>query len=327
MSNGIQWVLICAVLCHAGFASAEEPLPAVFTKAVPESVDDLKELQTHLLKLLPRLQSATVALRIGDAHGSGVIVSENGLIMTAGHVSGRPGRRADITFPDGQHATGRTLGRNRHLDTGLIQIDGDRADWPFSPLVPTATSGNASSLGDWCVSLGHPGGYQAGRSAPVRLGRVIVVSKRLLQTDCELVGGDSGGPLFNMRGEVIGINSRIGQPLNFNYHVPTALFHQEWDKLLKSEDLKGTSGALLGVSGKAETGGLRVTKVYDDEPAARAGVKVDDLLVTFDGKQVKDMNDLIEKVGDRVPGEEVVLELLRDGKKISLKVELDMRWD
>lgn len=327
MASGCRWALIWAAFQAVSFANAEEALPAVFAKPVPESVADLKEFQAHLLKVLPKMQSATVALRIGDAHGSGVIVSEQGLIMTAGHVSGRPGRRADITLSDGKHVTGWTLGRNRHLDSGLIKIDGDRADWPFCPLVPKSTSGNASSLGDWCVSIGHPGGLQEGRSAPVRLGRVIVVSKRLLQTDCELVGGDSGGPLFNMRGEVVGINSRIGPPLEFNYHVPTAIYQQEWDKLVKAEDMKGTSGALLGISGKADTGGLRITKVYDDEPAARAGVKVNDLLVTFDAEQITDMNVLIEKVGDRVPGEEVVLELLRDGKKISLKVELDMRWD
>lgn len=324
----VNWsTALIALLLAASWSQAEEPLPSVFTKPVPESVTDLQEFQTHLLKVLPKMQAATVALRIGDAHGSGVFVNEKGLIMTAGHVSGRPGKRADITLSDGRHFTGRTLGRNRHLDSGLIQIDGDRTDWPFCPLVPRPASGNASSLGDWCVSIGHPGGLQEDRPAPVRLGRVIVVSKRLLQTDCELVGGDSGGPLFNMRGEIIGINSRIGQPLEFNYHVPTAIYQQEWDKLLSSEDMKGTSGALLGISGKADTGGLRITRVYDEEPAARAGVKVDDLLVTFDGKPIKDMDQLIAIVGDRVPGEEVVLELLREGKKISLKVELDMRWD
>ena len=109
--------------------------------------------------------------------------------------------------------------------------------------------------------------------------------------------------------------------------IATAIFQQEWDKLAKSEDLKGTSGALLGLSGKTETAGLRITKVYSDEPAARAGVQVGDLLVTFDAERVTDMNQLIEKVGDRMPGEEITLELIRDGKKVSLKVELDMRWD
>ncbi len=147
---------LIAILLAASWSQAEEPLPPVFTKPVPESVTELQEFQTHLLKVLPKMQAATVALRIGDAHGSGVFVNEKGLIMTAGHVSGRPGKRADITLSDGRHFTGRTLGRNRHLDSGLIQIDGDRTDWPFCPLVPKPASGNASSLGDWCVSIGHP---------------------------------------------------------------------------------------------------------------------------------------------------------------------------
>ncbi len=132
--------------------------PLVFTKPVPESVTELQEFQTHLLKVLPKMQAATVALRIGDAHGSGVFVNEKGLIMTAGHVSGRPGKRADITLSDGRHFTGRTLGRNRHLDSGLIQIDGDRTTGRSARSCPSPPAGNASSLGDWCVSIGHPAG-------------------------------------------------------------------------------------------------------------------------------------------------------------------------
>ena len=341
----------CALGFTLGFglavfsAQADEPvaitkpappaLPEVFAKSAPESVAELKSLEAHIQQLLPRLSAATVAVRIREAHGSGVIVSGSGLIMTAGHVSGSPRRDVEVTLPDGKKVFGRTLGRNSNLDSGLIQIDGTRTDWPHCDLAPRAEGEPTIKLGDWCISMGHPGGYQAGRTAPVRLGRVIVLINRLIQTDCELVGGDSGGPLFNMQGQVIGINSRIGQPLDFNFHVPTRLYQKEWDKLTQSRDLDGSEdldgdgskGALLGLSGQPDTAGLKVTKVYPDEPAAWAGIKEGDLLVTFDAHHITDMTQLIEHVGDKLPGDEVQIELLRDGQKVELTIELDVKWD
>ncbi len=316
-------------------ATTTASIPEVFSKSAPESVVELKALEAHLQQLLPKLSAATVAVRIHEAHGSGVIVSGAGLIMTAGHVSGRPGRAVEVTLPDGTTVQGRTLGRNSNLDSGLIQIDGTRTDWPHCDLAPRSGAEAALKLGDWCLSMGHPGGYMKGRTAPVRLGRIIVLINRLIQTDCELVGGDSGGPLFNMRGEVIGINSRIGQPLDFNFHVPTRLYQKEWDKLTQSRDLDGSEdldgdgskGALLGLSGQSDTAGLKVTKVYPDEPAAWAGIQVGDILVTFDAQRISDMTQLIERVGDKLPGDEVHLELLRDGKKVELTVELDVKWE
>jgi serine protease Do len=302
-------------------------LPDVFQKSDPESIADLKSFETHLKEILPRLQSATVAVRINEAHGSGVIVTPNGLIMTAGHVSGRPGRPAEITLSDGTTVSGRTLGRNRNLDSGLIQIEGGRNDWPFCPRETMVNGKSKTKLGDWCIVLGHPGGYMKGRSAPLRVGRVIMIGQRLVQTDCELVGGDSGGPMFNMNGEVIAINSRIGQPLEFNFHVPTQVYEKEWDQLVKSEDLKGSGGALLGLSGVSDPNGLRVTRVYADEPAERAGVRVGDVIVTFESHTIHDMSQLISEVSELMPGDEVTIELLRDGKPVKVIAELDVRWD
>jgi serine protease Do len=93
------------------------------------------------------------------------------------------------------------------------------------------------SYGQWCVALGHPGGYQDDRGIVLRLGQVLDMSDQAITTNCTLVGGDSGGPLFDMDGRVIGINSRISEQLTNNMHVPVNAFREggAWDRLLKGE--------------------------------------------------------------------------------------------
>src|SRR5205807_1727365 len=89
--------------------------------------------------------------------------------------------------------------------------------------------------GQWVITVGHPGGFRPDRSPPVRLGRVIESTKSLVRTDCTIVGGDSGGPLFDMTGKVVGIHSRIGAPLSANIHVPVDTYRDTWDRLVKGE--------------------------------------------------------------------------------------------
>ena len=94
------------------------------------------------------------------------------------------------------------------------------------------SSVNCLNSSAWCIAIGHPGGYKLGRTPVVRVGRILDVGKAMIQTDCTLVGGDSGGPLFDMFGRVIGINSRIGPNINYNIHVPVDTYHDTWDKLV-----------------------------------------------------------------------------------------------
>src|SRR5262249_56787918 len=102
---------------------------------------------------------------------------------------------------------------------------------PETGQYPHVEMGDSKSLqkGQWVVSLGQPGGFVPGRSPVLRLGRVINSTDSLIQTDCTLVGGDSGGPLFDLDGKVIGIHSRIGERISFNIHVPVATYRDEWD--------------------------------------------------------------------------------------------------
>jgi len=328
---GVVLILVASVAFAAednaaASKTAIEPLrvPSVFRKPVPQTVEDAKQIEAHVTKLIEQCRKATVGLRVGRAYGTGVIVSADGLVLTAGHVISRPGRDAEVTLWDGTKVKGESLGRNRSLDSGMIQLPKDR-EWPFAELADDALP----YPGTWCLALGHPGGYDAKRGVVARLGRTIISRKRFLQTDCELVGGDSGGPLFDMSGKVIAIHSRIGEATNYNFHVPIVVFREEWERLKAGEDFAGHSGALLGLAGERNTRGpgMRVTKVYPGEPAEKAGVQVGDILVLFQSKEVRDLDRLAELVGQEPPGKVVALELVRNGAARRIEVELGMRWD
>jgi serine protease Do len=299
-----------------------ETLPAVFSKPAPEGVDDLRAIESHVRTLIENLRDCTVGVQIGPAQGSGVIVTGDGYVLTAAHVSGRPGRRAEIIMPDGRRVAATTLGRDDTLDAGVMKID-EEGDWPHTDMA----AADSVQAGDWCLATGHPGGFHEGRDPVFRLGRVIFASRRVLQSDCELVGGDSGGPLFDMHGRVIGINSRIGEDTELNFHVPVDAYSRNWARLADGESFRSHSGALLGVSGRPHDLGLEITQVYEDEPAGEAGVKVGDVLVTFGSRKVRDIEQLTEMVGRQVPGREVTLQLMREGESIELKVKLGFRWD
>src|SRR5437588_8243199 len=211
--------------------STDNELPAVFDKAVPENKSDLRTIQQHVKSLLKKTMPSTVGLLVGAAQGSGVIVSKDGIVLTAGHVSGVVDRKCKIVMPDGRILNGKTLGANYGIDSGMIQIT-DKGDYPFSEMANSAEI----KAGQWCMAIGHPGGWQKGRDPVVRLGRVQEASKTFIQTDCALVGGDSGGPLFDMYGKVIGIHSRIGKLITANLHVPIDTYRDTWDRLATGEE-------------------------------------------------------------------------------------------
>lgn len=300
----------------------EADLPPAFSKQAPEGLDDLRAIEEHVASLIEKLKRCTVGVRIGRAQGSGVIVSDDGYVLSAAHVSGTPGQRVEFILHDGRKVSGKSLGRNQTLDAGLMKIDRDSESWPH-----TEMAAGTPRSGDWSLVTGHPGGYQEGRAPVFRLGRVVFANKRVLQTDCELVGGDSGGPLFDMHGKVIGINSRIGQNTNLNFHVPIGAFTDDWERLVAAETFNSHSGALVGITGKPHELGLEITKVYPGEPAHEAGVKSGDILVTFDRRKVKSMERLIEIVGQLQPGRRVRIGVLRGTETLEITVRLGQRED
>lgn len=297
-------------------------LDAIYAGGEPTTIAELKAMDQHQQELAKKLIPCTVGIVVGPAHGSGVIVSEDGYVLTAAHVAGKPDRKATFILADGRRAQGKSLGLYRTLDAGLMKIT-DEGPWPFAEKAEP----NGIDVGGWCVATGHPGGFQEGRRPVVRIGRIREKDKFAITTDCTLVGGDSGGPLFDMSGRVIGINSRIGRSLLDNMHVPIAAYHEVWDRLVKGEawgHFPGT-GPYIGVQGDPESNVAKVAQVLPNGPAQKAGVKPGDVIVRYGEKQITDFASLQMCVSDSQPGDNVALEVQRGDKTVKLELVVGKR--
>ncbi|MEM6458009.1 MAG: S1C family serine protease [Planctomycetota bacterium] len=317
---------MCGILLAAvGSPAAAADGAAGYDKPAPESIDDLRQIERRVTEVAAAAGPATVALDLGlFGTGSGVVVSEDGVILTAAHVIGEAGRRFDVRFPDGTVAKARTLGSDRQNDSGMAKLEGD-GPWPFVPLAEP----DAARRGDWVVALGHPGGFDAERPVVVRLGRVIRVRPVVgIQTDCSLIGGDSGGPLLNLDGEVVGIHSRIGQSSRTNIHVAVGDYVASWDRLFRGREWGERRMPLLGVvfTPDEEGRGVRIDRVIRGSAAARAGVRRGDLLTRMGVLEIRDSQTVMEIMALQAPGDTVELTLLRGGREVVLDVQLG-EWE
>lgn len=296
-------------------------LPPVFRKPLPEGIADLAIIEAHISQLALRVRPFTVGLRIESAKGSGVIISEDGYILTAAHVSNRVDRNVEIVLSTGETVRGISLGADRTLDSGLVKIS-DPAHagrkWPAATLADSDTA----KAGNWCLVASHPGGPDKSRTAEIRLGRVALATPWVVQSDCELVGGDSGGPLYDMTGRVIGINSRVKESTDANFHVPANVWRRDWERLTAGKVFQ--SGTGLGVSGEPVSDGLSITKIWKGEPADVSGLKPGDVIVRFQAQRVSNLIDLKRLLGQERPGKQATLEILRAGKPLTVAVELGL---
>lgn len=298
----------------------------VVRTTAPESIEELKALQANVKRVVDKTTACTVGVQIGLGAGSGVIVSEDGLVLTAAHVSGDPGKDCTIILPDGTRVKGKTLGTNDKMDSGMIQItDKGPKDgkWPYLNV------GKSTDLkkGQWLVALGHPGGWKKDRPPVARLGQVQDNAKELVRTSCTLVGGDSGGPLFDLEGNVVGIHSRIGYTLASNIHVPADAFKTEWERLVKGEQIgKPTkpSGAIIGVEFEEGTA-PKLKQVYEDGPAESGGLKAGDVITEFDGKEVSTADDIRAILRKKKPGDVVTVVIQRGTKTLEKSITLGKR--
>ncbi len=315
----------------ATFVALANGLQTVFNGREPSSLQELKALELQQSRVAKAIERVTVNVQQGSAQGSGVIITADGYVLTAAHVAGGKDRDAWVILNDGTQLKARTLGMNRDKDAGLLKIEDSRfGPWPY------ATIGRSRDLrvGQWCVASGHPGGWQPDRGAVIRVGRVLKISKsssekdaHTLFTDCALIGGDSGGPLFTLEGKLIGIHSRIGTDVEDNMHVPIDVFATSWDRLVNRDVWGMLPGyqPMIGVGGVKDTERPIIASIAPDGPARKAGIEVGDLVLACDGTAIKTFAELREQVEQSMPGDVIVLRVQRGEQILQLPVTVGVR--
>lgn len=310
-------------------------LLCLFHLAQAEPVRDLRdllEIEAKVKTVAEKRVPLTVALVAADASssGSGVITGEDGLILTAAHVV-QGSEVMDVVFPDGKTVKGKVLGANYGKDIAMVKIEGE-GKWPAAPRGASKTL----QVGDWVVATGHAAGFDPARTPPVRFGRVVSKGPgNFFTTDCTLIGGDSGGPIFDLQGNIIGINSNIGQALKVNNHAGVDGFKDDWDKMLGGEQwgklvldpLQNEDMPVLGVAIDWSRAGLIVGEVSRGSKATEAGIQPGDLIVSLEGQRIRNLDDLRNELLRKQVGDKVKLAIQRDGKPMVKEVELVRRGD
>lgn len=294
-------------------------------KKVPETKDDLMAIQTALVESLPRVREATVSISLGKGFGSGVIVSSDGLILTAAHVTAGVDKELTVILNDGTKLKAVSMGLVSNTDAAMMRIT-EEGEYPYVEI----NKDNDYKLGHWIFALGHSGGFDKERGPVVRLGRIVKDSETTLQSDCKVIGGDSGGPLFDLEGRLIGIHSRVSKSMEQNMHVPMREYLRHWDEMQENKFLgdgpfakrpvKGTG--FLGFGSADTDDGLLVGKVLKDGPADKAGIKAGDIILEVDGEKVADKSAFKTILKEKSEGDKISLTISRKGEEKTIKVKL-----
>jgi Do/DeqQ family serine protease len=339
--------LCCLLLCIS-------PSPAVSQTAKElrglELLEDIEQAITSLAeRVTPTVVNITPIREIAQGQGfqrrapfsqgsgSGVIVREDGIIVTNNHVVGEDAREADVRLSDKSNMIARVIGRDKETDIAVLKIESDRK-------FPVAHFGDSDALkvGQWVLAVGNP----MGLDRTVTLGVISGIGRERLnlsryenfiQTDAAINPGNSGGPLFNLRGEVIGINTAIihmAQGIGFS--IPADMVSRVVDQLVsRGRVVRGWLGVgiqsltkeLAEQFGIKEGHGVLVNEVYEHDPAHVAGIKPGDIIVAVDDSSVDSPNQLSRLVARVGPGENAKILVLRDGKELTYLVPIVERQE
>lgn len=268
--------------------------------------------------------------------GSGLIVDREGYIVTNNHVIG-DAAEVEVRLSDKTKLIAQVIGRDPDTDLALLKVTPDR------PL-PSARFGDSSTVkvGQWVLAVGNPFGLDRTVTLGVvsGIGRENINLSRyenFIQTDASINPGNSGGPLFNLRGEVIGINTAI---INFaqgiGFAIPSNMAKQVIDQLIaKGKVVRAWLGVgiqpltpeLAKKFGVPEGEGVLVNEVFEKDPAAAAGIRPGDIIVRIDGAVVDSPNKLSRLIGALPPGATAKIDVVRDLKHLTLDVPLSERRD
>lgn len=279
--------------------------------------DPLSEFFRRFAPQMPREQES-------QSLGSGFIISADGYIMTNAHVVDHADK-ITVRLTDKREFAARVIGADKRTDVALLKIDADN--------LPRVVVGDPDKLrvGEWVVAIGSPFGFDSSVTAGIvsAKGRSLPQDNFVpfIQTDVAINPGNSGGPLFNMNGEVVGINSQIytrsGGSMGLSFAIPIDVARQVADQLQSSGSVtRGRIGVtiqeltreLAESFGLSKPNGALVSSVEKGGPADKAGIESSDVILTFDGKTVVNSSDLPRIVAATRPGSKAIVGLWRKGE-------------
>lgn len=264
--------------------------------------------------------------------GSGFVIDKTGFIITNNHVVEKTDEIKVILTNDEEYDA-EIIGRDPKTDLALIKIN---ADTPLKPL-PLGDS-DVLKVGDWVVAIGNPFGLEHTVTAGIVSAKYRKIGMdsyaNFIQTDASINPGNSGGPLLNTKGEVVGINSAIysqsGGSIGIGFAIPVNLAKDLLPQLKKGKVVRGWLGVMIQhitpelqekLELKEQKGAL-VADVTPGGPAEKAGIKRGDVIVAYDGKEVREMNELPMMVGATPVGSRVDVVVLRKGRTKTIEVEI-----
>jgi serine protease Do len=268
--------------------------------------------------------------QFGEALGSGFFISADGYAVTNNHVVEKA-KSIELTTDDGKTYTAKVVGTDPKTDLALLKVDG-RSDFPFVKLAE-----NAPRIGDWVLAVGNPFGL----GGTVTAGIVSASGRDIgsgpyddyLQIDAPVNRGNSGGPTFDMSGNVVGMNTAIYSPsggsVGIAFDIPARTIRSVVEQLRETGSVtRGYIGVeiqkvtpdLADGLGLKETKGALVADVTADGPAARAGLKSGDTILSVDGRDIVDPHDLSREVAGLKAGEKASLSVWRDGETRTVEI-------
>ena len=273
---------------------------------------------------------AVVSVQAGPASGTGFVVDGDGTIVTNAHVVSTA-TSAQVRFNDtGRLLEAEVLGADASSDLAVLRVDPGSAG---RLRALRFANSDRVDVGDAVVAIGHPFGLDRTATAGIvsGVGRSIEAPDGFqiddaIQTDAPINPGNSGGPLLDARGRVVGVNSQIattgGGNVGIGFAVSANTVREVLPRLSRGEPIERP---YLGVSTSLAQRGADIQAVEPGGPAARAGLRAGDVIVSVDGETVREPDEVSEAVSEHEPGDEIVVEVLRDGERRTIRVELAKR--
>lgn len=275
-----------------------------------------------------------------ESLGSGFIVSADGYVLTNEHVV-RDADEIIVKLHDRRQLAAELIGVDKRSDVAVLKITTKTDNLPFVKIANNqGPLNNPLKVGEWVVAIGSPFGFDH----TVTAGIVSAIGRNLrseqyvpfIQTDVAINPGNSGGPLFNMNGEVVGINSQIysrtGGYMGMSFAIPIKLAMQVNDQLRDGGKVRrGWLGVMIQevdrdlakAFGLDRPQGALIAQIMDDSPASRSELQVEDIIIKFNDRPVRESSALPPLVGSVLPGEKVPVQVWRNGKKKIVTVQID----